>query len=238
MRKEEAAAEKEAPHGGDGDDSRGSADDAANAGAGRRRPGRRARRTVHRKGDIETSATVVERRAEGVETAPVGEPQVVAEPKVEERAEGVKVETQNEPTGAVETGPEHGGIPTAGADDSPLGCPGSSPDVSGRSPQPPAAAERPGAGPAGCEPGHPHPDGDHCQPSFKTDAAPASEAPAAEPKRPISPWIREYYTDERLAEMLARYRAETAERLRQQGCDEEALRWVWPDGPPEKPIPG
>jgi hypothetical protein len=126
MRKQEAATEQDAPRGSEGDDSRGSADDAANAGgvASRRAtPGRRARRAVRRRSDIDTPATVVVPHAKGVESAPEGGPQVVVELKVEEHAGGVKIETQNEPTDDTETRPEERGMPTAGADDSALGSP-------------------------------------------------------------------------------------------------------------------
>jgi hypothetical protein len=222
MKKEGADGEHDAPLSPDRDDSPGSADDAGNAGRVASRsakPGRRARRTVARKGDIDTPATVVERRAEGVETAPAGEPQVAMETKVEEGAQGEKVETQNEPTSDAETGLENGGIPTAWGDDSalPLGVGLTTPPSSG-----PEVSQGGGEKTVG------RADGGVARPA-------PSERTAADAKRPIQPWIRESYTDERLAEMLERYRAETAERPRQQGCDEEVLRWVWPTKPPDQP---
>jgi hypothetical protein len=187
--------------------------------------------------------------------------------KVEERAEGPKVETQNGPTGDAESGPENGGIPTAGADDSQLGAglmtpPSSGPEVSRRGEletfgQPHGGVGRPApseGGPSvaqalGDAPALTRPAGGPSEAQALGDA-PALTRPAAtfsqgerveaapDSEARIQPWIREYYTDERLAEMLERFRAETAERLRQQGCDEEALRWVWPNGPPDQPGPG
>jgi hypothetical protein len=110
LRKAEAAATDELPS-PDGNDPRGSAGDAVNAGA---RAGAAAhapeappaprpqpQRIKPGKGAIDTPVRVVERPAEGVESAPGGEPQVTAGPKVEGRAEAGNGETQNEPTRGV-----------------------------------------------------------------------------------------------------------------------------------------
>jgi hypothetical protein len=209
MRKEEAEAEQDTPPSADCDDSRGSADDATNAGPSRIRPGRRARRTAPRKGDIDTPATVVESRAAGVETAPVGAPQVVVEPKVEERAGAVEVETQNGPTWEVPSLTAAPGGALRGA----------------RLPTPPAEGPEVSQGERERAAALNRPADTLCQ-------------KAADPEAPIKPWIREYYTDERLAEMMAQYRAGIAEEMRREGCDEEAIRWVWPTEPPEPPGPG
>jgi hypothetical protein len=201
MRKEEAPADDDGPGRPDRNDPAGSADSAGRA-AGQKR-GRRTRRAAARKGDGETPATVSETSAAGVETPPAGEPQVPAELKVDEGAQGEKFETQNEPTAAAETGPENGGIPTAGADGSRPGCLRSSPPAVRRwrkAPSREAVAERLGAGPPGCDPRHPVPSegppealalGD--APALTRPSATLSQGErvlgAAVPERQISPWI-------------------------------------------------
>jgi hypothetical protein len=49
---------------------------------------------------------------------------------------------------------------------------------------------------------------------------PTPGSPTTDPEAHISPWIREYCTDERLAEMLARYRAKIAEDVARKVRDE------------------
>jgi hypothetical protein len=239
MRKEEAAAEKETPRRAraDRNESRVSEEAAANLGAvaGRPGPAARPRRVPPRINDIDTPATAMKRPGGRVESAPEGQPQVSTEPKLEEREGGVEADTRNEPTAAEERRPEERGILTDAGDDSQVE----------RGPErgrPVAAEPRPtiaqGVGPEAArllgEPG--------LAGAARLDATPAPGKPAAARERPIKPWIREYYTDERLAEMMARYRAKIAAEVARELAGEEASDspGEWTDGdadPPAGPEP-
>jgi hypothetical protein len=52
------------------------------------------------------------------------------------------------------------------------------------------------------------------------DAQGLNRPPGALSPRERSAWIREHYTDERLAELMARYRAKFTEERIREGCDE------------------
>src|SRR5262249_24313883 len=92
LRKAEAAAATDEEPGPDGNDPRGTAGDAVNAGAragaasqapAPPAPRPQPRRIKPGKGEIDTPVTVVEKPAEGVENALGSWPQVTAEPEVE-----------------------------------------------------------------------------------------------------------------------------------------------------------
>jgi hypothetical protein len=149
------------------------------------------------------------------------------EPKVEEGEGGIEAETQNEPTVGVVSA-----VPVPGCAEAQSGC-----SVTH------SVAETPRLGAGLMSPPSPQLGaGLMTPPSLAPPLGAAPDSPAADPEAHISPWIREYYTDERLAEMMAWYRARSAEDVARQRRDDGDLdepdEWSADDAdPPWGPDP-
>jgi hypothetical protein len=182
---------------------------------------------------------VIEGAVGGIENERGCEPEVFVEEKVAERRWGVEVETQNGPTpGVVNEAEVPGFVPTVSrpsASFSEAEASGAAQDVS-RSLASMSEAKVTGDAQALTRPSA------SVSEAESPDNAQALTRLAGTGFRgpELSAWIREHYSDERLAEMMARYRAKFTEERIREGCDQGPFdpSEVWPEqgaGPPGGP---